>query len=178
MDVGPAKLRRRGVAGYTTWPMSMLIRADQRGLFLDFFRISCLEGSLAFDWRNPVTGAPATFRWVGVPTIRPLAMRLGGSEPYLVTFTLEELPSISNAVIVPPGQPEMPVWLLVRDEDEYMADEDGAELQQAAGIFAGSAGSTGGPTHIPVPGDQPFNTDGGGFDQNPGGDGSSSSSGI
>lgn len=148
MDVGPAKVRRRAVAGVTTWQMALNITRDQRALLLDFFRVTLLEGALAFDWRNPVTHAPAEFRFVGVPTIRPLSMRVSPADPYLATFVLEEFPAISNAVVVPPGAPELPAWLLTRDDVEFAAVIDPL-YETAAGVFGSTTIATGGPVDLP-----------------------------
>lgn len=163
MDAGPAKVRRRFTAGYTTWSMSLVLTRTQRSLLLDFFLGTCEGGALAFDWRNPVTLAAAEFRWVERPRIRPLSMRRDGSEPYLAVFTLEELPSVSNAVVVPPGQPELSPWFLVRDEEaDILPTPD--ELNTAAGVYASTTeggGGNPGPTAMPLPDQKdPFGTGG------------------
>jgi hypothetical protein len=57
MDAGPAKIRRRFTAGYTTRSMSM----PRSGKTLLYFFLGTVKGgALPFDWRNPITLAPAT----------------------------------------------------------------------------------------------------------------------
>lgn len=149
MDVGPAKVRRRAVAGVTTWTMSVVLEsAAQRATFREFFLEACEAGAVPFDWRNPSTGAPAVFRWVGVPKIKAASMRsaVGGGR-YIARFTLEEMPAVSGEIVVPPGTPEPAGWRFSGDHEGFgglESDHDDFE-NTAAGTYVSSTHSSGGP---------------------------------
>jgi hypothetical protein len=146
MDVGPAKVRRRAVAGVTTWTMSLIVTAAQRIALLDFFTDVCEAGAVPFDWKNPSTGVPASFRWVGVPSIKAMSMRsaVGGGR-HLVRFTLEELPAPSGEVLTPPGYPDEAGWRYSGDRESFGSVEEDPNFEDtAAGFYVSTTGSGGG----------------------------------
>ena len=92
MDVGPAKVRRRFVAGVVTIPMQLKLIGTDLQTFLQFFYTTLAGGSLPFTWTNPRTGSACDFRFVGPPQYSPLSPRASGTERWNVQFTLETMP--------------------------------------------------------------------------------------
>jgi len=71
MEVGPPKLRRRDTSA--PWPVtgSVILTYDEFATFTTFFNTTIASGSLAFDWKHPLTQAAAECTFKKVPTPTP-----------------------------------------------------------------------------------------------------------
>lgn len=86
-DAGPAKVRRRSTATVDILSVQLLCTTAQREAFRTFYRVTTADGSLAFDWQDPILGTNRTCRFAeGEPVMRP------NGAHWLVTFQLERLP--------------------------------------------------------------------------------------
>lgn len=88
MDVGPAKVRRRGGANVRKHEVSMDMTGAQVEIFDVFFLEECAGGALPYNYLKPRTGVQAQFRFDEAP---PEIVNIGGDN-WNVSFKLEELP--------------------------------------------------------------------------------------
>ena len=92
-DVGPPKLRRRSTAMPDRFSGSLLMTTTQIGYLDTFYKTTLGGGSLPFDWLHPVTGASASFNFVGPPQYQPIdGYAAGGEQYWRVHLNLEVLP--------------------------------------------------------------------------------------
>ena len=87
MDAGPAKKRRRFTAITESYGGSMTMDSSQKAAFKTFFQTTLMQGSLTFNFPNPVSTGDIEVRIVGVPRYSALE-----NSYWKVSFTLEELP--------------------------------------------------------------------------------------
>jgi len=87
MDKGPAKVRRRFTANVRPITCKLILTRAQLSTFEYFYHVDCADGSLRFNWNNPITEVAYEFRFVGEPTIEPV----NGAD-WMVTFNLEQMP--------------------------------------------------------------------------------------
>lgn len=100
MDAGPAKLRRRRTVHLDVWSMAMVITSAQLITFREFFHNTSQQGTLAFDWVDPIDGTTEReFRFSGQYSVEPLDTR----QRWEVTFEVEVLP-----LVVGGGTPPTP----------------------------------------------------------------------
>lgn len=92
MGTGPAKSRRRfsAVSRYLT--TSLLLTAEQRETFDDFFSDTLAEGSLEFDMEDPKDGATVQMRFTGPPSYNYAGGNNGRVTVCVVSLNLEILP--------------------------------------------------------------------------------------
>jgi len=90
VDAGPAKRRRVFGNASTDVQSPMFFTSDQLVDFTEFFEETLQEGSLEFDWRHPITGQLATFRFSEYPSFSKLETSVG--KLYQCTLNLELLP--------------------------------------------------------------------------------------
>lgn len=115
MDAGPDKVRRRLTAGTTLHTVELcLTRTQLTDTFRPFWKDTVEAGALPFEWRDWETQDDADFRFVTVPTERPLRPRGSGTnDHWLVSFQLEQLP-VAPATVTPPAPDnELPGAVLV-----------------------------------------------------------------
>ena len=92
MDAGPAKMRRRHTAAVRNFQGSMILTQAQRNTFDTFYITTLKEGSLAFDWTDPIDDTTASFRFIspaGFAVARPGAP---ADRLWEMTFNLELMP--------------------------------------------------------------------------------------
>lgn len=87
MDVGPAKVRSRYTDGVDLYTCSILLDYDEHATLNTFFKTTLNNGALSFDFNDPFTGEPASFRFAEPPTIRAL-----GGRTFRVGMNWEKLP--------------------------------------------------------------------------------------
>ena len=88
MDRGPAKQRRvsTAVASSSSY-LTDIMNPTQRDTFLDFYINTLAQGTLAFDWVDPLTQDVQTFRFTDGPQPQPLG---GGYVQY--QLPMEKMP--------------------------------------------------------------------------------------
>ena len=67
MDAGPPTQRNRFSAIVRNLTVPMILTGTQRQTFDTFFRTELKNGSLRFDWEDPVTDATVTMRFLKPP---------------------------------------------------------------------------------------------------------------
>jgi hypothetical protein len=63
MDAGPPKVRRRYTAAVRNLDVAMFLDGTQKATFDTFFNTTLAEGSLPFDWTDPVSGNTVSMRF-------------------------------------------------------------------------------------------------------------------
>ena len=91
MDTGPPKMRRRNTASIREIVTAMVFDNEQRDTFDTFFRTVLKEGSLSFNWKDPINDAVVEYRFVNIPSFR-LIKRDGLDRWWRTSLTLEILP--------------------------------------------------------------------------------------
>lgn len=86
-DAGPAKVRRRFTAGIEPVKGKIMVTSTQLGYFRTFFDTTLFNGSLRFNWKDPITAAAKELRFTKQPSWTPL-----GGTMYLINMDLEILP--------------------------------------------------------------------------------------
>lgn len=86
-DTGPAKVRRRYTAAATNINGTIRVSAAQKAALDSFFITDLMEGSLSFDWVDPISQAAASFRFLSPPHITP-----AGGVTFNAALQLEILP--------------------------------------------------------------------------------------
>lgn len=92
MDAGPAIVRRRFTAVYREVVTRIVLNGTQRQTFDTFFITTLKEGSLPFDWTDPVDDTTVSFRFKEEPE---WTMRRGGTTANRIweaTLSFEILP--------------------------------------------------------------------------------------
>ena len=93
MDIGPAKSRRRFTATVRNVDVPIIVDNDHRETFDSFFDGTIGDGSLPFDWTDPVTDNVVSFRFRNAPSFRLLRGDPGRSKRHhIATLQLEILP--------------------------------------------------------------------------------------
>tara|TARA_E500000318_G_scaffold57385_1_gene53276 strand:- start:1357 stop:1707 length:351 start_codon:yes stop_codon:yes gene_type:complete len=87
VDVGEAKMRPRSTRKIKRFQCSILISNDtQYDTLENFYDATLSQGTLTFDWVNPITQDAATFRFVGEVEYSP-----AGPQQSVASFELEEV---------------------------------------------------------------------------------------
>lgn len=68
-DVGPTQSRPRFTKTRVMPTLSIWVDKGRYKTFFDFYNIDLGQGCLAFDWNKPITGEPATMKFLKVPSI-------------------------------------------------------------------------------------------------------------
>lgn len=92
MDAGPAITRRRYTAVARTISVPVVFTGSQRETFDDFFRDDLKDGSLAFEWTDPVDDATVFFRFTKPPEFTTMRGGSASERIYRSSFALEILP--------------------------------------------------------------------------------------
>jgi hypothetical protein len=92
MDAGPAKQRRRYTAVPRTIAMNMAITGNARAVLDAFYRDTLQEGCLPFEWEDPATDEPVSFRFIAPPRYTLVAGGTVGERLWGVDLQLEILP--------------------------------------------------------------------------------------
>jgi len=66
-DIGPAKARRRFTAAVKNYVIPMELKGDEKKLFDTFYHTTLVDGTLPFEWEDPVDDSTVTFRFVKAP---------------------------------------------------------------------------------------------------------------
>lgn len=128
VDAGPDKVRRRSTIVIDKWSLGLIVSGAQLTTFKTFFHSTCQSGAIAFDWKDPHTGAEREFRFVGEYRVNPLMSRLvGGTEKWELDFDVEALP-IAAAGPPPPPPPPTPDEARSMFEDPPTEDGTGREV--------------------------------------------------
>jgi len=88
-EVGPGKVRRRSTARLKLATGTFWMTSAQRDTFLDFFEDDLLDGSLPYDWTDPITGLTASWRF---DPQSPYDIAALGPGMWRVSFNLMKLP--------------------------------------------------------------------------------------
>lgn len=70
MDVGPAKTRRRFTACVIRVQCPLVLTNSQKSVFNAFYRDTLQEGTLPFDWSDPLADSLVSYRFVSAPQFR------------------------------------------------------------------------------------------------------------
>lgn len=92
MDAGPSFSRRRYTAVSRTLGVPVVFNGAQRVIFDDFFRDDLKDGSLSFDWTDPVDDSTVTFRFTKPPEFTTMRGGQPAERIYRATLALEILP--------------------------------------------------------------------------------------
>jgi hypothetical protein len=86
MDVGPAKIRRRGTAAVRPFTFNLFLSPAQLATFDTFYVTTIKSGSLSFTFRSPRTQVIGDYQFVAPPSYNP------SDQGYIVSCQLELLP--------------------------------------------------------------------------------------
>ena len=86
MDVGPAKIRRRGTGAVRNFIFNLFLTPANLTTFNTFYDTTTKSGSLAFNFKSPRTEVLGDHRFVAVPTYAPR------DQGYIVACQLELMP--------------------------------------------------------------------------------------
>ena len=92
MSMGPGKQRRRFSAVSRLFKGQMHLTAAQRATFDTFYQGTLSEGSLEFDFTDPIDFSTATYRFTAAPQFQLLTGTESGVTNYIMTVELELLP--------------------------------------------------------------------------------------
>lgn len=92
VDVGPALVRRRYTAAIRNLDIPMTFTNEQRQAFDAFYIDDLAEGSLSFDWTDPVDGATITMRFRTDDGPQFTSVSGGSSKRWDATLQVEVLP--------------------------------------------------------------------------------------
>lgn len=93
MDKGPPKMRRRFTAAVRRVTVPLVLSGAEKQAFDTFYITTLQEGSLPFDWRDPVTDATISFRFAeSPPQWSVMAGGVPNSRLWSGTLDLEILP--------------------------------------------------------------------------------------
>jgi len=87
MEIGPAKMRRRSTSGPRPISGEQILTTAQVATLDTFYVGTLIDGTTAFDWTHPRTGAAVEMRFVSPPTYAP-----AGGDYWRVMLKLEILP--------------------------------------------------------------------------------------
>jgi len=90
MDTGKAFQRRRYTAAVEPFSGKIWVTQAQYASLLDFWKNTTAMGSLEFDWKHPITGDPATIRFI---SNEPLSVKPLSGDQYEVNLNLEVIPN-------------------------------------------------------------------------------------
>lgn len=90
-DVGPPKRRRISGNVVRNVETPIVLTGAQRETFDMFYSTTLLEGSLEFDWTDPVTDVSASFRFTKSPTFTFVPSTITGGA-WRGTLSVERLP--------------------------------------------------------------------------------------
>jgi len=89
MDAGPAKVRARFRSGILEQDVPVVYFTKAQWLLLETFYITTLlQGTLVFDWTDPISGLPVNFRFTSPPQFGAML----GPDTISVTLNLEVVP--------------------------------------------------------------------------------------
>lgn len=89
MDAGPPKVRSRYTAGIIEQDLPVVWFTKAQWVLLEAFYVSTLaQGTLPFEWTDPISGATVNFRFKAPPTFGAML----GPDTIPVTLNLEVLP--------------------------------------------------------------------------------------
>lgn len=86
MEIGPAKIRRRGTAAPEVFSGAMHLTTAQVATFRTFYDSTVNYGADAFDTVHPRTGSSVSARFIGPPQV----VQVGGD--WRLAFEFEVLP--------------------------------------------------------------------------------------
>lgn len=89
-EVGPGKTRRRSTARTKNMAASLMVDGTQLATFEAFFEDDLVDGSLPFDWVDPVGGAACTFRFD--PASPYSVSAVSGNDVWTVTMSIIKQP--------------------------------------------------------------------------------------
>lgn len=88
MDVGPQKVRRRSTKGIDKVSCTInMVYTLYEDLYY-FYDVTTNGGVLSFDFPHPITGDPATWRFLAPPQVSPMS----GGYQFRVSMQWEKLP--------------------------------------------------------------------------------------
>lgn len=88
-EVGPGKRRRRSTARFKIMSMVFTMTTAQVADFEEFYEDDCEDGSLPFDYIDPIGGASASYRW---RTDDPYSVTSLGAGNWSVAINVEKQP--------------------------------------------------------------------------------------
>ena len=88
VDSGPAKLRRISTRPVNAITCSVILDFADVEVFRQFYNTDLNGGITVFEYLHPFKEAPANFRFIGDPDIKPL-----GGRKFTLNMSWEEMPS-------------------------------------------------------------------------------------
>lgn len=92
MDSGPVKMRRRFTAVPIKKRHSMTLRGDDFQTFKNFYETTLKDGTLRFDWTDPVDGTTVEMRFVTPYTASLAAGGSANERVWEINMNLEIMP--------------------------------------------------------------------------------------
>lgn len=92
VDVGPAIQRRRYTSAVRAIGAPVRFTADERDIFDAFYANDLEEGTLSFDWVDPVTGTTVSMRFATEDGPQFTGSEGGNVQAWTATLALEILP--------------------------------------------------------------------------------------
>ncbi|NIU01079.1 MAG: hypothetical protein GWN01_09185 [Nitrosopumilaceae archaeon] len=92
MDTGPSTRRNRFTAVKREVTVPLILDGTDRQTFDNFFRSTLKNGTLSFDWEDPVTDSTVTFAFLGPPRWTLVAGGSTSNRLWETTLNLEIQP--------------------------------------------------------------------------------------
>lgn len=81
MEGSAVKMRRRFTASFRKYQFSLAVSTAQKAILDTFYRTTCADGSLAWDWVLPAEQSAATLIFLG-----PISYSAAGPQTFIATF--------------------------------------------------------------------------------------------
>jgi len=92
MDAGPAKMRKRHTAAVRNIAVPLVLTGAQRVIYDTFYITTLQEGTLPFDWKDPVDDSVISFRFVKPAKFEAIVGGAAAVRKWQTTLSLEILP--------------------------------------------------------------------------------------
>lgn len=89
MDTGKPFQRQRFTAAVQEFNARIWVDTEQYDTLIAFWKNTTAHGAIEFDWKHPVTGDPATVRFVATNPINVTAV---SGQLYQISMSLELIP--------------------------------------------------------------------------------------
>lgn len=89
MEGAAVKTRRRFTASFRRYQFAIWLSKTQKGYLDTFYKTTCADGSLAFDWVLPAEQSAASFLFMG-----PIQYSAAGPQTFVATFDVQTTTAI------------------------------------------------------------------------------------